>query len=924
MQLTDQTTELLKRDIDLLTEMLKEILLTHGGPVLAATVENLKQLSYDARVNRCPNSYSELRQSITALAGPIRQDVIRAFATFFHLVNVAEQNHRIRRNRQYQLEDTKTDQPFSIENAVLNLKESGYTADDIEQALPYLSLELIMTAHPTEATKRQILIIQKRLAIRLRELDNHSLTEKEVEFIKENILNEVAILWQSNELHDKKPTVPDEVDSGLYYFDQTLFDVLPDVHRELEISLRRHFPDRSWQVPNFLRFGSWIGGDRDGNPFVRHDLTWKTLKTQRSLVIKKYVEAIDYLIDRYSYCGTRVKLTKELLDLADEYEKFYLDYDEKWPVYSEGYRRVLVGIKSRLLCTDKDFSDGFKSVDELLNDVLVIRESLKNHLPSQDELRRINRFIRQIKIFGFHLASLEIRNHSGEHESALTEIFSKVNIVANYSSLAENEKITALTNALQDPRPMLLSGQSYSDETREVINTFKTIKQAHDKFGPVAIPIYLISMSQSPSDVLEVLVLSKEVGLYELSPDGTVTSTLNIAPLLETIDDLTAGQEIIKELLNIPIYRHHLKLLGDKQEIMLGYSDGSKDGGTITAHWKLYQAQIEINQLASVYGVHIKFFHGRGGSLGRGGGPLNRSILSNPAQTVTSGMKITEQGEVLASRYLLTDIANRSLEQASSTLLLTVTKALKISNGDNPVYQEQYWLDTLNAISESALAKYRSLVFDDPHFFKYFCEISPLAEIGELNIGSRPMRRQSKLTFEGLRAIPWVFGWMQNRQLLPGWFGAGTGLESFTSADVRNLEMMRALYNEWPFFTGIIDNLHMALMKADMQTASAYLELAEDQENAQRIFAIIEAEFATTQKMVLAISQTDDLLAHFPRIQDSIHFRNPNLDPLNYLQVDLLRELHAMDESDEEAYNKLLIQTLLTINGIAAGLRNTG
>ena len=919
----ETTTVLLNRDINLLSDMIDEILITHGGTKLLRTVETIRDLSKAARQDSCASAYSELIDEIANLNSEVRQDVIRAFATHFHLVNVAEQNHRIRRNRQYQLEDTKTAQPFSIESAILNLKEALYTADDIKQALPHLSLELIMTAHPTEATKRQVLAIQKRLGLLLKELDNPVLTEKEINFTSENILNEVAILWQTNELHGKKPTVSDEVSSGLYYFDQTLFEVLPDIHRELSISLKKHFPEETWKVPNFLRFGSWIGGDRDGNPFVTHDVTWKTLELQRDLILKKYLEVFDYLIDRYTYCTTRIKISSDLMQLVVKKEDKYLDDDAKWPVETEMYRRALTFMRYRL--TQVGVSDaGYKRADELLKEVKIIRESLKRHLPFQDELRRINRFIRQIELFGFHLASLEVRNHSGEHEVAIAEILAKINITKDYASLPEKEKIAALNNALVDPRPMLLLSESYSEQTQEVIATFKTIKRAHDEFGAIAIPIYLISMTQSASDLLEVLVLAKEVGLYYLHPDGHVTSTLNISPLLETIDDLTAGQAIMREMFEMPLYRHHLKLLGDKQEVMLGYSDGSKDGGTLAANWKLYQAQIEISELASEYGIHIKFFHGRGGSLGRGGGPLNRSILSQPAQTVTSGIKITEQGEVLASRYLLRTIATRSLEQAASTLLQTVTAALKISAADNPVYQEQYWLDTLNEIAEASLKKYRALVFEDDDFFDYYNDVSPLSEIGALNIGSRPMRRQNKPSFEGLRAIPWVFGWMQNRQLLPGWYAAGTGLHAFAEKDPRNLDMMRALYKEWSFFTAVIDNLHMALMKADMKTAEAYIPLATDKEAAERIFGIVKEEYAKTKEMVLKISETSELMEHYPRIKESVHSRNPYVDPLNYLQVDLLRRLREVDELDEELQKELLIHTLLTISGIAAGLRNTG
>jgi len=915
--------ELLRKDIKFLSDMLSEILLAHGGRNLIKTVRTIRKLSKIARFEENTEAYCKLRIEIAGLSGKTRQDVIRAFATYFHLVNVAEQNHRIRRNRQYQLEDAKTAQPFSIENTILNLKESGHTVTDIKLALPYLSLELIMTAHPTEAAKMQVLEIQKRLGILLKELDNSILTEKEKGFIKENIFNEIVVLWQTNELHSKKPTVSDEVKSGLYYFDQTLFEVLPDIHYELELSLKKYFPEEEWEIPDFLRFGSWIGGDRDGNPNVSHGVTWKTLEFHRNLILKKYLEVIDYLIERYAHCTTRIKVSSDLMQLVEGEEEKYLDRHKRWPIETEMYRRALTLMRYRLIETDRS-KNGYQSPDELLKKVKIIRESLKEHLPTYGELFRINRFIRQINLFGFHLTSLEIRNDSKEHEVAITEILAKINICKDYLNLSEAAKIATLYNALTDPRPMFLVHESYSETTREVIATFKTIKRAHDEFGSIAIPIYLISMTQAASDILEVLLLAKEVGLYYLHPDGHITSTLGISPLLETIDDLTVGQFIMRKLFEMPMYRHHLELLGDKQEVMLGYSDSSKDGGLLTANWKLYQAQIEIGALASEYGIHIKFFHGRGGSLGRGGAPLNRCILSQPIHTVMSGIKITEQGEVLASRYLLTDIATRSLEQATSTLLQTVTASLKISADDNPVYQEQYWLDTLNEISKASFKKYRELVFEYEDFFDYYSEVSPLAEIGALNIGSRPMRRQNKLCFEGLRAIPWVFSWMQNRQLLPGWYAAGTGLHAFAEKDSRNLEMMCALYKEWPFFTTIIDNLHMALMKADMKAAKAYIPLATNQDAAKRIFGIIQEEFAKTKEMVLKISQTSELLEHYPRIKESILYRNPSVDPLHYLQVDLLKELHEVNEFDKKLRKELLSQTLLTIIGITAGLRNTG
>jgi len=915
---------LLDQDIHLLSGMLDEILFTHGGQELVDKVKKIKTLAdvWRSSSYKSPDVCSaDITAEIATLGFTKRQDVIRAFTAFFHLLNVAEQNHLHRRNPSD--DSTNTFQPFSIENAISNLKKAGFNAHDIKEVLPYLSIRLIITAHPTEATKRTILDIKKRLSRRLKELNNPYLSDKETSFIKENIQNEIAILWQSNELSSQKPGVLDEVRSGLYYFDKTFFDVLPDIHREMEVSLIKNFPNEKWKVPNFLRFGSWIGGDRDGNPFVTHDISWQTLVLQRELIISKYLKVFDYLINRYSFCTSRINVSSDLTKLINEKEDKYLTNNQKWPVETEMYRRALTFMRTRLAQVGK--SDiGYDTPKELLDDLRIIRESLKKHLPSHDELRRINRFIRQLELFGFHLASLEIRNHSGEHEAAISEILAKVNIVKDYHELNEEEKQKKLQVVLTDPRPLLLRGEGYSDKTREVIATFKTIKQAHKEFGVVAMPTYLVSMTQSPSDLLEVLVLAKEVGLYYLNPNGSITSAIKIAPLFETIDDLKNSQATMRTMFETPIYRHHLSLLDDYQEIMLGYSDGSKDGGTVTANWKIYKAQIEMTQLAKEYGIRVEFFHGRGGSLGRGGGALNRSIASQPPQTVINGVKITEQGEVLSSRYLLTEVAHKNLEQAVSTLLETVTYTLKTSREKDAVHLKPHWIESLDQISESAFRKYRSLIFEDVDLFEYYNDVSPLKNFAGLNIGSRPMHRVVKPSFTSLRAIPWVFGWMQNRQLLPGWYAAGTALTTFADAKTDNINILRDMYKEWPFFNAVVNNLHSALMQADMQIAKAYIPLAKNQDAAKRIFKNIEDEYAKTKEIVLHISEVDELLAHTPHLRESMLFRTPYIDPLNFLQVEILKALNKNDEISEEDESKLITHVLLTINGIVAGLRNTG
>lgn len=481
-----------------------------------------------------------------------------------------------------------------------------------------MSLELIITAHPTEATKRSILEIQKRIAGILKSLDNPLLSKKERDRIEESLFNEVSVLWQTDELRDRKPTVIDEVRNGLYYFDQTLFDVLPEIHQEVETSLKGHYPEHEWKVPHFLRFGSWIGGDRDGNPNVTPDITWETLQRQRRLVLKKYKAVLVDLMKRFSHSTTRAAVSEELVASVIKEEERYLTADQKWNIEGEVYRRKFAIIIQRLKEAGKSVI-GYKSSEEMLEDLLVIKRSIYQHHPVHHELKTLQKLIRQVQLFGFHLATLDIRNHSGEQEAAIAEILKKVGINQDYPSLSEDEKQELLVKILEDPRPLLLLHEDYSKETQEMLQVFEMIKRAHNEFGKRSISVYLVSMTQSASDLLEVLVLAKEAGIYRLHADGTFETDLNVAPLLETIDDLTAGPKIMETLFKLPIYRNHLNKMGDQQEIMLGYSDGSKDGGTLTANWKLYKAQLEINEIAKKYQIGLKFFHGRGGSLGRGG-----------------------------------------------------------------------------------------------------------------------------------------------------------------------------------------------------------------------------------------------------------------------------------------------------------------
>jgi len=913
----------LRRDVRFLGHILGDVLVMEGGQALLDIVENIREMTKQLRVSFDPAVLRRCRDLIRGLSPAMRRNVIRAFAIYFQLVNIAEQNHRIRRHREYRLSSGVV-QRDSIASAVRKLKERGLSAERVEQVLRYLSLELVITAHPTEAMRRTVLDIHQRIAERVMELDNPFLTEEDRERIREEILAEVHTLWQSDELRHRKPTVMDEVKNGLYYLDETLFDVLPDVHGELEKCLRQEYPEHDWHVPTFLRFGSWIGGDRDGNPSVTPEVTWNTLKLQRDLVLSKYEQAVRKLLQKLSHSTRNARVSDELLrSLERDREEVSLeDIDQgEWRNEYEPYRRKCTYMLARLRHTRLDRKERgiYAGSEAFLADLRLLADSLRLHRAHALADREVSRLIRQVELFGFHLVTLDIRQHSAEHEKALTEILGSLGIVTNYGALSEEEKMKLLTELLADPRPLTSPYMRFSPETEQTLELFRVIARAKETFGEEAIRNYLISMTRGTSDLLEVVLFAKEVGLFRRTGDR-VTSRLHVVPLLETIDDLHRAREIMEAYFRHPAFVPAEREGHRYQEIMLGYSDSNKDGGMLTANWELYRAQRELCRLAREYGINVKYFHGRGGALGRGGGPLNRSIEAKPPETVLGGVKITEQGEVLSSRYALKPIASRSLEQATSALLLSAAAAVT-GEGNEP---EQPWVEAMDEISGYALEEYQRLVFKDPAFLSFFHEATPLPEIGELKIGSRPTRRKNSRAFEDLRAIPWVFAWTQSRYLFPAWYAAGTGFARYVEKHPEGMRLLQEMFRRWPFFRSLMNNLHMALAKADLVIAREYASLASDPKEGDRIFRIIEEEYRRTRELSLAITEQKEILDHVPVIQESIRLRNPYVDPLSFIQVDLLGKLRLKEEKSEEDKEEVLEQVLLTINGIAAGLRNTG
>lgn len=913
----------LRRDVRLLGNILGDVLVHQGGTGLLDTVERIREMSKSLRADFVPELYEEFKKTVNALAPESRHQVIRAFAIYFQLVNIAEQTHRIRRKRDYERSAGETVQPGSIESVIVKLKEHDISATVIEQILQGVSLELVMTAHPTEATRRAVLDIHKRIADDVMRLDNPTLTHREREQMREELRNEVLTLWQTDELRERKPTVTDEVRNGLYYFDETLFDVLPEVYNELERCLDKYYPVHSWHVPTFLRFGSWIGGDRDGNPSVTSDVTMETLYMHRSLTLEKYRETLQKLMKLLSFSANIVEVSPELIQsIRADRELGELKTVQSWRNENEPYRIKLSYMMEKIANVEDETGRSrlrYDSIDEFIRDLQTIDRSLRHHYADYIADTEIRKAIRQAELFGFHLAALDIRQHSKEHENALTEILARMHIVEDYSQLSEEEKIELLNKLLTDPRPLTSPYWTYSEATAECLEVYRTIVKAQEQFGPSCISSYLISMTQGASDLLEVMVFAKEVGLVRRRSDGSLRCTLQSVPLFETIDDLHAAPDIMARLFELPVYRECVESMNGQQEIMLGYSDSNKDGGVLTANWELRTALKRITEIGNHHQVKLKFFHGRGGALGRGGMPLNRSIMAQPPQTIGAGIKITEQGEVLSSRYSMQGIAYRSMEQAVSALI-TSTMLAKYKQADP---READWEAILETISENALTHYQDLVFRDPDFLTFFKESTPLSEVGELNIGSRPSKRRNSDRFEDLRAIPWVFAWTQSRYLLPAWYAAGTALKNYYDGKEERLAELRVMYERFSFFRSMIDNLQMAIAKADLLIAGEYAGLIQDSVIRDRIFGAIQTEYDVTLEMILKITGQQEILDNVPVIQESIRLRNPYVDPLSYMQVQLLTELRVLrDQGGDDA--DLLREVLLTINGIAAGLRNTG
>lgn len=943
----------LRNDIRRLGDLLGETLKRLGGKKLFETEEQVRALCKQLRAEPSPATERRLKRLLHGQNLDEAIGLIRAFSVYFQLVNIAEQHHRIRRKRFYELHTPDEPQRGSLANALRQIKTENASLSAAEQrkrlqrVIDRLEISPVMTAHPTEAARRTLLEKHRRVADLLTAVDDSNLPPRRRDELQAALAAEVESIWQTDEVRHAQPTVLDEVNNVLFYFDSSLFDSVPKLMEELELRLEETFPGvklKDGAAP--LRFGSWVGGDRDGNPFVKPETTWDTLRLQQRLALRKYRNAVQDLSRRLSESSRYSTATPELLASL---EKDAAELPVTAGIVAqqtpeEPYRRKLTFIHARLLNTlerneELDAALRIERPNELISirpalpiiaalgksksarksvyqtgrqlwaDLQLVRDSLRA-AKADYAARDVDRLMRQVAVFDLHLATLDIRQHSQRHTEALTEITTALGLPKSYSQMTEDERTTWLTEELSTPRPLVATDARFGEETTETLNVFRVIRRALEEISNAAIRTYIVSMTREASDLLAVLVLAKQAGLKQLA----------VSPLFETIDDLRRAPEVMAQLFENPAYRRLLEAQGNLQEVMIGYSDSSKDGGILTSSWELYKAQTRLWQTARAHGVELRLFHGRGGTVGRGGGPSHEAILAQPSDTVAGRIKITEQGEVISSKYSLPEIAMRSLELN--------TAAVIAASLPRPAENEtalEAWQSAMERISEQAFTAYRRFVRETEGFLDYFTQATPVEELQHLRIGSRPAKRkQGSKSLDDLRAIPWVFGWTQSRHLLPGWLAVGTALENFIAESPRrNPAVLREMYACWPFFHSTISNVEMTLAKADFQIARQYAERTPDRKLGMRIFKLLTTEYERTCRVVLQITGEKRLLHNSPVLQRSIEVRNPYVDPMSYLQVELLARNREGKVSAEDR-EKLLYAILLTINGVAAGMRNTG
>lgn len=904
--------ELLGRDIRQLGRLLGDTIRAQHGDQVFEGIESIRKLSIGFRRDQDHATRDELHAKLNRMSSEGATHLIRAFSYFSLLANIAEDQHHIRRTRAH-LAAGSAPKKGSIARAVDCVFEAGRGAG-LQAFFESACVSPVFTAHPTEVRRKSILNCQMAIARLIGERDRMQLSPDEERENDEALGRGILTLWQTRLLRPAKLSVMDEVENGLSFFDSTIFSSLPRLYGALEDALGEK--DAAWtdvELPPFMKVGSWIGGDRDGNPFVTAEILRATLKAQAALVL-------DFYLDDLLKLASQLSLSQSLCDCSDTLRAIAASAADDSPHrLDEPYRRALYGIRGRLTATrDWLLSDQLQAVAgayassaELLADLDAVHHSLVTHGARLLTRGRLRQLRRAVKLFGFSLAPVDLRQNSDVHERVVAELLALARPGLDYLSMDEGQRSTLLLEELRVRRPLLSPFEHYSAETESELAILREVKSAHARYGRESVSNYIISKASSVSDLLEVALLLKETGLLRSAP---AVLDLNIIPLFETIDDLRAGPAIMSRAFSLPPYLALLQSRGMVQEIMLGYSDSNKDGGYVTSGWELHKAEIELVEVFKRHGVKLQLFHGRGGSVGRGGGPSYEAILAQPAGAVQGRIRLTEQGEVITAKYANPEVGRRNLE-----VLVAATMEATLLSHDQPEPCAQQ-TGAMEFLSREALRSYRSLVYETAGFETYFWESTVISEIAALNIGSRPASRKKSQSIEDLRAIPWVLSWAQCRVMLPGWYGFGTAVERFVQeAPAERLALLRTMYREWPFFTTLLSNMDMVLSKSDIAIASRYAELVSDESLRTRIFDAISAEHARTVTALKQITGQDELLDTNPSMQRSLRNRLPYIDPLNHLQVELLRRYRngADDESTRSSLH-------MSINGIAAGLRNSG
>jgi phosphoenolpyruvate carboxylase len=900
-------------DIRLLGRLLGDVIRADTGTEVFDLIERSRQVAVrERRDGSMP--IAELAAELLPASIDAQLHVIRAFAWISLLANTAEDVHHERRRR-FHRSAGSGHQEGSIAAVFDRLSDRGVSGEDVASVLSTLRVSPVLTAHPTEVRRKTVLDALGRIADLLYERGRVDPDTPERGSIEDALRLEVLVLWQTAILRLSKLRVRDEINESLRYYDTSLFEVVPALQRDIarEYALR-------WRQPvalgPIITMGSWIGGDRDGNPFVTADVLRVATSRQAEVALGHHLLAINRLSIELSMSSRLVSPTPALDELADrsgDSSPFRAD---------EPYRRALRGMYARLHSFAAGVLDDvpgpaphaalepYGSIDELLADLDVVVESLGSHGARALADAQVVPVRRAVATFGAHLCGLDVRQNSAVHETTIADLLAAATGV-DYLALAEAERVEVLSAELRSARLLRTPWASYTDTTRAELDVLDEVARAVGRHGSKIVSHYVISKAESVSDVLEVAVLLKEAAL--LTPGAAPKTTIDIVPLFETIDDLHRAATTLTALLEVPVYRALVAGRCDGQEVMIGYSDSNKDGGYLTSTWSLYRAQVDLVTVAHAAGVRLRFFHGRGGTVGRGGGPAYQAILAQPSGSVDGALRITEQGEIVAAKYSHPASARRNLET-----LAAATIAASLAPNERMGFDDRY-ATAMVELSERAMRAYRSLIYDDPRFIEFFRAITPIAEISRLNIGSRPASRTNSTRIEDLRAIPWIFGWAQCRLSIPAWYGVGLAFDEFTAGDEQGTALLVEMYDQWPFFRSILGNMGMVLAKTDLQIGHCYAALVEDVELRDRVMNSIVTEHGRTLRWHATITGSDDLLADNPALARSVANRFPYLDPLHVLQVEMLRRYRNGDTDD------LVARALeLTINAIATGLRNSG